>query len=590
MIIKKKLKLNIQLFAQSDAEVKFKVVLDDNNASKQLDDLGNKGSKVTTAFNKISSVGKSVFKGLAIGIGTATTALGGLVAKSVQMAGELEQQMGGTEAVFKEYAETVQEMSKKAYSSAGLSANDYMATMNKMGALMQGSGIDIKTSMDLSSQAMQRAADVASIMGIDIDMAMESIAGAAKGNMTMMDNLGVAMNATTIEAYALSKGVKKSYDSMTKAEQVQYAMEMFLEKTTYAMGNYTKENQTFAGSLQTMKAAISNFMSGAGDIQPVIESVLSFGKILVKSIGEMAPQIVTGIIDLINGIAPQLPQLLQQLLPAVIDGAVSLVNGLVQVLPTIIPILMQGIVQAFSGIVEILPDILDALLKGAIFIIQALAEQMPVLIPQIIDAILAMIPILIDNAPLFIKAGFQLLIGLLQGLIEAVPTLLKYIPKIIVSIVNYFKQIPSLMKGIGKNLVEGLWNGIKNVKNWVLDKIKGFGKSILSGIKSIFGINSPSKVMFEIGGYLDKGFINGIEDMETDIDKQLDSTFGSGLDYLYNGYSNFASGVPNTSYTNVPSQMIYLNNNNSNSSVLQVDGRVLAETVNTYNYEREVAV
>lgn len=586
----KKIELNIQFFAQTDAEVKFKVVLDDNSANKKLDDLGNKGNKVTASFNKISSVGKKVFKGLAVGIGTATTALGGLVAKSVEMAGELEQQMGGTEAVFKEYATTVQEMSKKAFSTAGLSANDYMATMNKMGALMQGSGIDIKTSMDLSSQAMQRAADVASIMGIDIDMAMESIAGAAKGNMTMMDNLGVAMNATTIEAYALSKGVDKSYDSMTKAEQVQYAMEMFLEKTTYAMGNYTKENETFAGSLQTMKASISNFMSGAGDIQPVIESVLSFGKILVKSIGEMAPQIITGIIDLINGVAPQLPSLLQQLLPSIVDGAISLVNGLVQSLPNIIPILMHGIVQAFSGIVEFLPDILDALLKAAIFIIQSLAEQMPVLIPQIIEAILAMIPILIDNLPLFIKAGGDLLNGLLQGIIKAVPILLRYIPKLIVSVVEYFYKLPSLMKGIGKNLVEGLWNGIKNVKNWVLDKIKGFGKSILNGIKSIFGINSPSKVMFEIGGYLDEGFINGIEDMENDIDKQIDSTFGSGLDYLYNGYSNFSSGLPNTSYTNIPSQTIYLNNNNSNSSVLQVDGRVLAETVNTYNYEREVAV
>ena len=39
---------------------------------------------------------------------------------------------------------------------------------------------------------MQRAADVASIMGISVDDAMTAISGAAKGNFTMMDNLGVA--------------------------------------------------------------------------------------------------------------------------------------------------------------------------------------------------------------------------------------------------------------------------------------------------------------------------------------------------------------------------------------------------------------
>ena len=200
---------------KNDAEVKFKVSLDDNEASKSLDNLDKKASKSGDTLSKIGDIGKKAFKTTAIAVGAVSTALGGLIIKSSQMAGELEQQIGGTEAVFGEFASQVQEASKKAFETAGLSANDYMATMNKMGALMQGSGIDTEKSMNLSSEAMQRAADVASIMGIDMESAMESIAGAAKGNFTMMDNLGVAMNATTIEAYALSKGVKKSYNEMT---------------------------------------------------------------------------------------------------------------------------------------------------------------------------------------------------------------------------------------------------------------------------------------------------------------------------------------------------------------------------------------
>lgn len=57
------------------------------------------------------------------------------------------------------------------------------------------------------------------------------------------------------------------------------------------MGNYSKENETFAGSLQTLKASFGNFMSGAGSIDDVINSVVSFGNILVKSITEMAPKL-----------------------------------------------------------------------------------------------------------------------------------------------------------------------------------------------------------------------------------------------------------------------------------------------------------
>lgn len=525
-------------------------------------DLDKKSNGISSKMGGIAkSVGSAFVKGSAV----AGTALIGLIGKSVSMAGDLEQQLGGTEAVFGQFASQVQAKSKEAFSTMGLSANDYMATINKMGALMQGSGLDIETSMDLSSQAMQRASDVASIMGIDIDMAMESIAGAAKGNFTMMDNLGVAMNATTIEAYALSKGVKKSYNEMTKAEQVQYAMQMFLEKSAYAMGNYSKENETFAGSLQTLKASFGNFMSGAGSIDDVIKSVVSFGEILVKSITEMAPKITTGIVQLLNGIIPQIPILLQQLLPSVITGVISLVQGIINMLPTIITML--------AGM---LPTIITALINGLVTIIQTLAQMLPELMPVIIDAILGIIPILIDNLPLFIKAGAQLVIGLLTGLIRSVPTLLSYIPKLISSLFNYFKQMPKMALDIGINLVKGIWNGISNVTGWVLGKIKGFGKSILNGIKGIFGIHSPSTEFAWVGKMNAEGLIEGMDGMEKEVQQSFDGMF------------DLSPQLYGTSSTNMsPNVNVVVNSNYEQDPLGQMVSKVKTfsgGSKNDYNY------
>lgn len=163
------LKLDIQRFADG------KVVIDT--------DLDDKGFK--SGLDKMQNIAKKGFGAIAGAVGVASTAIVGLIGKSVSMAGDLEQQIGGTEAVFDEFAETVQAKAAKAFDQMGISANDFMATANKMGALMQGSGLDIETSMELSTQAMQRAADVASIMGIDVNAAMESVAGAAKGNFTI---------------------------------------------------------------------------------------------------------------------------------------------------------------------------------------------------------------------------------------------------------------------------------------------------------------------------------------------------------------------------------------------------------------------
>lgn len=497
------LKLDIQMFADG------KVVIET--------DLNKKGFE--SGLDSIKSIAKKGFTGMATSVGVAATAMTGLVGKSVQAAGELEQQIGGTEAVFGELADTVQNKAAGAFETMGVSANDFMATANKMGALMQGSGIGIEESMDLSTKAMQRAADVASIMGIDLDSAMESIAGAAKGNFTMMDNLGVAMNATTIEAYALSKGIETSYNEMDNAQKVGLAMEMFLEKTAYAEGNYAKENKTFAGSFSTLKASIDNFLSGAGDIDSVIDSVMNFGEILIESIGKMAPKMVEGIIKLINGVIPQLPTLLQALLPVVIQGAVDLINGLVTSLPTLIPVLMNGIVMAFSQIVNVLPEILQALLQATIYIIEALAEQMPVLMPQIIDAILEIIPMLIDYLPLFIVAGAKIAIALIEGLIKSVPSLLSKLPRVISSIVNVFLTLPAKMLKIGGDLIKGLWNGIKDVTSWLYSKIAGFAKGVVNKVKDIFGIHSPSTVFRdEIGKQLSAGIGEGFED-------ELDSVY-----------------------------------------------------------------
>lgn len=104
--------------------------------------------------------------------------------QAVNLGGELEQNIGGTEAVFGKFADKIKATAYDAYKNMGMSASDYMATANKMAALFQGSGLEQSKAVDLTSEAMQRAADVASVMGIDTSMAMESIAGAAKGNFT----------------------------------------------------------------------------------------------------------------------------------------------------------------------------------------------------------------------------------------------------------------------------------------------------------------------------------------------------------------------------------------------------------------------
>lgn len=81
------------------------------------------------------------------------------------------------------------------------------------------------------------------------------------------------------------------------------------------------------------------------------------------------------------------------------------------------------------------------------------------------------------------------------------------------NIVDTIKNLPSKLAEIGKNLVQGLWNGITSAGNWLKDKISSFAGGIIDGFKSTFGIHSPSIVMNkEIGRYLALGLGEGFND------------------------------------------------------------------------------
>jgi phage-related protein len=94
------------------------------------------------------------------------------------------------------------------------------------------------------------------------------------------------------------------------------------------------------------------------------------------------------------------------------------------------------------------------------------------------------------------------------------------------SIKDWFKELPNQLKNIGKNIVEGLWDGIKNAWNWLKDKVSGLFGNLVKGIKDGLGIHSPSRLFRdEIGKMMALGLGEGWEDefgdIQNDIDKSL---------------------------------------------------------------------
>lgn len=100
------------------------------------------------------------------------------------------------------------------------------------------------------------------------------------------------------------------------------------------------------------------------------------------------------------------------------------------------------------------------------------------------------------------------------------------IPNAVSTMLNTINSLPEKFRSIGSNIVQGLWNGINDMTSWIKDKIKGFGDSVVNGLKDFFGIHSPSTVMRdEIGKWLAEGlalgFTGGVNNLTDDMKEAL---------------------------------------------------------------------
>lgn len=428
------------------------------------------------------------------GIKTATSALIDFGKSAITSFGELEQNIGGSEAVFGQYAGYVQRMGEDAYKTMGTTQSEYLATANKMGALFQGSGVSVERSMELSTQAMQRAADMASVMGIDTEAALEAVTGAAKGNYTMMDNLGVAMNATTLNAYAMDKGFKKAFKDMSNAEKAEVAMRYFFEQTSQYAGNFEREaSQTISGSIGMMQSAWQSLVAGIGNGNADIGN-------LMANLGESLKAVAANVVPVIQQIAAHVPEILSQLVQMVMDS---------------LPMFMQTASDLVQGIVQTLITSAPQLINGAAALIVQLANGMTDHMDEIINTTITLIGVIgnaiINNLPQIIEAGIKLIGALIKGLLNAIPRIVAAIPRIVQSIKNSFSQID--WAEVGRNIILGIANGLKNAGSAIIDAAKQAAKNALDAAKNFLGINSPSKVFRdEVGKNMALGMAEGFAD------------------------------------------------------------------------------
>ena len=328
------------------------------------------------------------------------------------------------------------------------------------------------------------------------------------------------------------------------------------------VGNGTENNLGLLGNVMPAIERISNgimealplILNGIIAVMPqFLDAGLNIINGLVAGIQQNMPAIMDATTQILNTLTTTLITNLPTLLQMGIQLIVSLVQGITQQLPTLIPQMIDAVLLMVDTLLDNIDLIVDTGIQLIIGLAEGLIEALPELIDKIPIIIDKLVNALVNNMPKLVETGIKLIVKLAEGLIKAIPQLVSKIPQIISSLVSGFisyygklfsigaellgKVVSGISSGIGsmldvgKNIVQGLWNGINNAKDWVLGKIKGFGSSILNGIKGIFGIHSPSTVFRDqIGKNLALGIGEGFEDEMKVVTNEMQNAIPTSFD------------------------------------------------------------
>lgn len=128
-------------------------------------------------------------------------------------------------------------------------------------------------------------------------------------------------------------------------------------------------------------------------------------------------------------------------------------------------------------------------------------------VPKIISNVITFFKELPEKISSAIYGAYQSVSDWANGMIQKAS---EVIPEVIDNFVSFFESIPDRLKALGKNIVDGLYNGVKDAMRLVADKAGELADGFVKGFKDALGIHSPSKVFYAIGEFIDKGLANGI--------------------------------------------------------------------------------
>jgi len=414
-----------------------------DGVNKQIDNFS---KKMQDTGKKISKVGKD----LSLKVTAPIVAAGGMAFK---LAADFEDALGATDQIFKSSAESMKSWADSLESYYGIAKGEALEYANMMGSMLINiGGLTEEQAAKQAQTLLELAGDLTAMYGGTTADAVRALTGALKGNNTMLDNYGMAVNDAMIKTKALEMGLIGEGEQLTLAAKQAATLALIMEQTGAAQGQAAREADGASGTMRALTTEIKNLGTELGQVlTPIITPFIAQIRDLISNFREMSPE-TQKLIVTIAGIAAAI-------------GPVLIVVG--------------NMITAIGAIASVVSKA-GVVIKGVGAVISGVAAGPIALIIAGIAALAAIVYIVIKNwEPIkeFFTNLWNRVKEIFSGAMQAIGN---FITEKFNAVVSFLGGIRDKIVGVFQTVrdrILGIWNGIvggiKSVINKIISAING---------------------------------------------------------------------------------------------------------------------
>ena len=414
---------------------------------------------------------------------------------------------------------------------------------SKMTDIQEKLGVTV----DASSMSFDNIINAISVMQSSLDIAgttKEEAASTISGSMNAMkaawENLQADMtmgNDLQDDISALSESVLTAANNLLPAisnllSAIPPVLIQLIQEIAPPLIQVTLE--TIASLANTLAQSLPTLIdAGLSALFSIVDALIANIGVIISAGLQLVLGLATGLLQAIPQLISQVPVIIESvlttllsLIPQVIEAGLLVFSSLAENLPGIISNLTSIIPRLIDSIISTIIQLLPLIVETGVKLLSSLVSNLPLIIKSIVSAV----PLIInslnqafgDLMPVLVQVGWDLFNSLLKMLPQVLLSVFESGYEIVDGLISVFTECYPKLFEIGKNMLDGIWQGIKNGWNGLVEAVKELAGELLSGIKETLGIHSPSRVFRdEVGKMLDLGLAEGITGNIDEVNKAV---------------------------------------------------------------------